>query len=99
MIQNNTDGKLSETTLVGEDVTEKKRVIKALKESNEQLHDLFENANDLIQVFSLEGDIIFVNNAWKNTLGYVDEEITSLNFKDIVHKDYQQATFDHLQKY
>lgn len=98
LIQNNTDGKLSETTLVGEDVTEKKRVIKALKETNEQLHDLFENANDLIQVFSLEGDIIFVNNAWKNTLGYVDDEITSLNFKDIVHKDYQQATFDHLQK-
>ena len=41
-----------ETILVGEDISKKKAVIKALKESNEQLQDLFENANDLIQIFS-----------------------------------------------
>lgn len=85
-------------TLIGEDVTDKKKIIKSLKEGNEQLQDLFENANDLIQVFSLNGDLQLVNRAWKDTLGYSEEEISSLNLKQIVHPDYLKDTFDHLQK-
>lgn len=83
-----------EITLVGEDITEKKRVIKALKESNEHLYDLFENANDLIQVFAIDGQMLFVNNAWKNTLGYQDEDIVQLKFGDLLHPDYKQATLE-----
>lgn len=98
IIQNNANGTISGTTLIGEDITEKKMVIKALKESNRQLQDLFENANDLIQVCSLEGDILFVNNAWKKVLGYWDEEVPGLNLRDVVHKDHQEQTFQHLQK-
>jgi PAS domain S-box-containing protein len=85
------------TILVGEDVTEKKKIIKALKEGNEQLEDFFENANDLIQFFSLEGNILFVNKAWKNTLGYSEEEIRFLNFKDIIHPDNLADTLEHLE--
>ena len=97
ILQNSSQG-IFGATLVGEDITEKKRIIKSLKEGNEQFQDLFENANDLIQVFSLNGDLLLVNRAWKDTLGYSDEEISSLNLKDIVHPDYQKETFDHLQK-
>ncbi|HEX8547622.1 MAG TPA: PAS domain S-box protein, partial [Cytophagaceae bacterium] len=85
-------------TLLGEDITEKKRVIRALKESNEDLQDLFENANDLIQVFTIEGKMIFVNNAWKNTLGYSNEEIESLNLHNIIHEDYKEETLAFLDK-
>lgn len=84
--------------LVGEDITEKKKIIKALKEGNEQLEDFFENANDLIQFFSLEGQILFVNKAWKNTLGYTDEEVKELNFIDIIHPDYRSSTLTNLEK-
>ena len=68
------------------------------KETFEQLQDLFENANDLIQVFSLNGDLLFVNPAWKDTLEYSDDDISQLNLRDIVHKDYQQDTFERLSK-
>jgi PAS domain S-box-containing protein len=91
-------GEDNEITLVGEDITEKKRVIKALKESNEHFQDLFENANDLIQVFTIDGKLLFVNNAWKNTLGYTDEEIAHLHLRDLIHKDYQKETFALLEK-
>jgi PAS domain S-box-containing protein len=84
------------TTLIGEDVTKKKKVIRALKDSNEQLEDLFENANDLIQVFDLEGNIQFVNRAWKEILQYSDGEIENLNFKDIIAKEHVKDTLDHL---
>lgn len=84
------------TTLIGEDVTDKKKVIRALKDSNEQLQDLFENANDLIQVFDLDGKIQFVNRAWKETLQYSDDEILKLNFKDIIAKEHVAVTLEHL---
>ena len=84
------------TTLIGEDITDRKKVIRALKDSNEQLQDLFENANDLIQVFDLDGRIQFVNRAWKETLQYSDEEILKLNFRDILSKDHLEATIEHL---
>lgn len=84
------------TTLIGEDITGKKKVIRALKNTNEQLQDLFENANDLIQVFDLEGRIQFVNRAWKEILQYSDEEILTLNFRDIIAKDHVEETFEYL---
>lgn len=84
------------TTLIGEDITDKKKVIRALKDSNEQLQDLFENANDLIQVFDLDGKIQFVNRAWKESLQYTDEEILNLNFSDIISKDHVKVTLQHL---
>lgn len=84
------------TTLIGEDVTDRKKVVRALKESNEQLQDLFENANDLIQVFDLDGKIQFVNRAWKETLGYSDEEIKELTFNDILPPEQKESTLEHL---
>ncbi len=87
----------AQTILIGEDVTEKKKIIKAIREGNEQLEDFFENANDLIQFFSLDGNILFVNKAWKNTLGYTDEEIKELNFIDIIHPDHRADTLRNLE--
>ena len=84
------------TTLIGEDITDKKKVIRALKDSNEQLQDLFENANDLIQVFDLDGRIQFVNRAWKESLQFTDEEILKLNFRDIIAHDHVDDTMEHL---
>ena len=52
------------------------------------LKDLFENANDLIQVFNPDGSILFVNKGWKDTLGYgADENIENINFFDYVDKN------------
>ncbi|MCS6824481.1 MAG: PAS domain S-box protein [Cytophagaceae bacterium] len=95
--QNNAKGHIVGTTIIGEDITEKKKRIKALKEGDEQLKDLFENANDLIQLFELNGDIKLVNKAWKDTLDYTDSEINKLNIRDIIHPDHLQATLQHLQ--
>jgi PAS domain S-box-containing protein len=44
-------------------------------ESDEKYKDLFDNANDLIQFVSPTGEILYVNNAWTETLGYNTEEL------------------------
>ncbi len=95
--QNNEEGNIVGTTLIGEDITDKKKKIKALKEGDERLKDLFENANDLIQLFTLDGSIQLVNKTWMKTLQYTEEEIVGMNFSDIIHPDHLKETQLHLQ--
>jgi hypothetical protein len=88
----NAKGQIAGVTLVGENVTEKRKIQEELKQSNDQLKELFDNANDLIQIFALNGDLQFVNKIWKEKLGYSESEIKNLKFRDIIHPDYISKT-------
>jgi PAS domain S-box-containing protein len=86
------EGPIHGTTLIGEDITENRRMLKALRESNHQLQDFFNNANDLVQLSNKEGEFIFVNKAWQDTLGYSEEEVGNLTFQDILHSSAKAET-------
>lgn len=58
-----------------------------LKESEERYRDLFENANDLIQIIDEKGKFIDVNKKWLEVLDYVKEEVKKLSFWDILRRD------------
>jgi len=49
---------------------------------------LLENSNDLIQVVSFAGRVIYVNRMWRETLGYREEDLGQLNFFDLLHEDF-----------
>ena len=83
----NEEGRQIGTMGVSRDITELKEAEQQLIESEEKYRDLFENATDLIQSLDMEGNILYVNNAWKKTLGYSDEEIQSKNIFEIIHPD------------
>ena len=97
VILNNPHDPASGITLVAEDITEKNRVALALKRSNSRLQELFDNAHDLIQVFTMDGEFKFVNQAWKDKLGYTDEDLVNTRFFDIVHPDYRVHTENFLK--
>ncbi|HML78631.1 PAS domain S-box protein [Geobacter sulfurreducens] len=63
---------------------ERMRGDEALRESETRYKDLFENANDLIQSVSPSGEILYVNRAWRETLGYSEEEVKGLTFDQII---------------
>ena len=61
----------------------------ALLESEERYRDLFENASDLIQCVTADGHFVYVNQAWRDTLGYSEPEIAQLKIFDVIHPSYK----------
>ncbi|GAB4023792.1 PAS domain S-box protein [Spirosoma koreense] len=98
VIVNESDGHVSSFTVIGEDVTNKRRVASALSNTNAQLQDLVDNTSDLIQLLTLDGKFIFVNRAWREALGYSSEEISALNLRDVLHPDYAESTLGMLHR-
>ncbi|MBO0930034.1 PAS domain S-box protein [Fibrella aquatilis] len=85
-------------TIIGEDLTNKRRVASALSNTNAQLQDLVDNTSDLIQLITLDGKFIFVNKAWRDLLGYSADQIAQLTLRDVLHPDYVKSTIDRLQR-
>ncbi len=83
------NGEMLGITSVGKDMTDKRIAMEALKDNKIRLQDLFDNAHDLIQNISVDNKFIFVNKAWKDRLGYTDEDIESLTLNEIVHPYYK----------
>jgi PAS domain S-box-containing protein len=82
---------LPSITLVGENITEKMKVTHALQESNQQLKNLFDSANDLIQIASPDGNFLFVNKTWKDKLGYTNDDIPNLTFNSILDESARES--------
>ncbi|MFA7710669.1 MAG: PAS domain S-box protein [Candidatus Neomarinimicrobiota bacterium] len=58
-----------------------------LKNQEYLYRDLFENANDLIQSVDSEGRFVYVNQRWKEVLGYNDNDLKDLRLKQIIAPD------------
>ena len=78
------DGSLQQFIAIQSDVTERRHAEDALRESEERLQDFLDSANDLIQSTSPDGAFLYVNRAWRETLGYSDSEVADLNLFDIL---------------
>jgi light-regulated signal transduction histidine kinase (bacteriophytochrome) len=73
------------------------RLESALRESEEQHRDLLENAHDLIQSVTPDGRFAYVNRAWREMLGYSEEDVKNLSLFDILHADCQMHCRDVFQ--
>lgn len=70
----------------------------ALRESETNYRDLFENARDLVYTHDLNGDYTSVNTAAETLLGYALRELLTMNFREIVDAEYLAVTEANFQK-
>jgi diguanylate cyclase (GGDEF)-like protein/PAS domain S-box-containing protein len=72
---------------------EKNEILKAdvalamqnLEQQRNELFDFLDSAHDLVQIVLPDGHFQFVNEAWRNTLGYSLEEARKLRLFDVIH--------------
>lgn len=82
------------------EIDKAKRLQIKLKKSEYKYMELFNNSTDLMHSIKPDGSFNYVNQRWKDTLGYSDEEIKNLNLFDIIHPDSQNhcaAIMDKIQ--
>ncbi|MDX2046743.1 MAG: PAS domain S-box protein, partial [Chitinophagaceae bacterium] len=78
------NGQIAGAVLVFNDITEKYRIEKQLKDSEEKYRSLFEQASDAILIYSFDGTIHEFNKACYSMLGYSKEEYAKLKLTDIL---------------
>ncbi len=76
------------------DITRRKQAEEKLRENEERIRDFLDSANDLVQSVSPEGRLLYVNKAWRETLGYSEEEIRDLSMFDVVHPESRAHCMD-----
>ncbi len=64
------------------DVTDNKKAVKVLRESEERYRTLLENVEDGYYEVDLNGNYIFCNEAFAKILGYDPREVIGLNFRE-----------------
>jgi len=57
-----------------------------LKNNEMSYMSIFDNTSDLIHIIDQEGRILKVNNSWKKTLNYSEEDIKKMNIFDIIYE-------------
>jgi diguanylate cyclase (GGDEF)-like protein/PAS domain S-box-containing protein len=79
------DGRASGYEGIIEDVTERKRVIEALRQSERHFRSLIENALDTITILAADGTIMYESPAVERVLGFTPDELVGRNVFDLIH--------------
>ncbi|MDD5634673.1 MAG: PAS domain S-box protein, partial [Candidatus Omnitrophica bacterium] len=79
------------------DITERKKLEKALRESEEKFRTFMETASDLMYITDKYGNFVYVNQAMCSTLGYSPEELISRHLSDVQNKE-EMEQFNQKQK-
>ncbi|MBT3932668.1 MAG: PAS domain S-box protein [Bacteroidetes bacterium] len=77
------NGQVEGIVVNARDVTVAKQTESELQRSEENLRTLFENSRDAIFISTMEGDLIYFNQAMTNLLGYSWDEMFAVNIAEI----------------
>ncbi len=87
-IMTDDSGNIVGTLSSGEDITERRRLEQTVSQGEARLRLLYERAPVGYQSLDENANLIDVNQAWLDKLGYTREEVIGRNFGDFLHPDW-----------
>jgi two-component system NtrC family sensor kinase len=83
-----------QSQVVYQDITERKRVEKALRQSEERYRTMLDEMKEGYYETDIRGTFTFVNDAMSHILGYSRDELIGLNYKVYTSKELVKPTFE-----
>lgn len=81
----NAAGKTVAASVIARDISERKRAEAALQRQEAEFRAVFEHAGIGIALVGANGELVRCNPALQQMLGYTEDELCRLNFKDFTH--------------
>ncbi len=94
----NDSGMVIGSSTIAHDITERKQMEEALRESEERFRQIFANSPLGMVLVSPDFRFVSVNPAWVSMTGYSEEELLKMSFKDITHPDHHAGDMEHIRK-
>ena len=92
------DGKVVKLSGIIQDITELKQAEEALRKSEEQYRQLFQNANEGICIVQ-DGKLVFFNPMTVKILGYTEADLLEMQITEFIHPNDQEMVLDrHLRR-
>jgi len=79
--------------ITGDDITERKQVVEALRQSEERYRTILEEMEDSYFEVDLGGHFTFVNNATCRSLGYSDKKLIGMSYKKVTLENDIESVF------
>ena len=79
----NSDGDVTGILGTSLDITERKTMEAALRESEEKYRTILENMQEGYYETNMSGEFVFCNRALTNILGYSEDELIGMNYRDV----------------
>ncbi|HEY2850718.1 MAG TPA: response regulator, partial [Gemmatimonadaceae bacterium] len=70
----------------------------AAQDSERELRDFFENTSDIIYTTGPTGELLYTNRAWRDALGYTEEEVPGMWLSQVIHPDYLERAVAFFQR-
>ncbi len=83
---------------IARDITERKRMEEALRESEQKFANAFKHSGIGIALVGLEGQCLEVNHALCEIVGYTADELRQKTFQDITHPEDLDADLQHVSQ-
>jgi PAS domain S-box-containing protein len=80
------------------DITERKQAAEALREREERLQSIFENAEEIIHMISWDGTFLHISPSWERSTGFPVAETVGKSFVPYVHPDDAPACLEVVKK-
>ena len=71
------------------DITDRKKIENLLRKSEKKYRNLVENLSEGVVITDFQENLLFVNSAACNMLGYRRDELMGMNFSELVSDDYR----------